>query len=200
MSAFIPNRREPEVTKRALEKVSEDKEREAELGFDGTWVAHPDLVPLARAEFDKVLGGKPHQKERSDEIETHLFERLLPEKVPGTITLAGLRMNVNVCLQYLVSWLRGQGAAAIHNLMEDAATAEISRSQLWQWVHHRAKTDQGVEINGELYVQIANEETRSLGAVLPEDELATARRLLDDFVLSFTFPEFLTLKAYQLLQ
>jgi malate synthase len=84
--------------------------------------------------------------------------------------------------------------------MEDAATAEISRSQLWQWVHHRAKTDQGVEINGELYVQIANEETRSLGAVLPEDELATARRLLDDFVLSFTFPEFLTLKAYQLLQ
>ena len=134
MAAFIPNRRDPAVTEVALAKVRDDKERESGDGFDGTWVAHPDLVPVAIEVFDRVLGDRPNQKERLREEVSVGAAELLDLRVPGgAVTEAGIRANVRVALAYLDSWLRGVGAAAIDNLMEDAATAEISRSQLWHW-------------------------------------------------------------------
>ena len=143
MSAFIPNRREPEVTANALAKVREDKDRESGDGFDGTWVAHPDLVPVAMAEFDRVLGDRPNQKSAPGDP-TVPADALLDIAVPGGhATEAGARQDVSVTLRYLDAWLRGNGAAAIDNLMEDAATAEISRSQLWQWRRHGTLLDDG---------------------------------------------------------
>ena len=134
MAAFIPNRRDPAVTEVALAKVRDDKERESRDGFDGTWVAHPDLVPVAMEVFDAVLGDRPNQKDRLREDVSVSAAQLLDLAVPGgAVTEAGVRANVRVALAYLDSWLRGVGAAAIDNLMEDAATAEISRSQLWHW-------------------------------------------------------------------
>ena len=134
MAAFIPNRRDPAVTEVALARVREDKERGVGDGFDGTWVAHPDLVPVAAEVFDRVLGDRPNQKERLREEVSVTAAQLLDLRVPGgAVTEAGVRANVRVALAYLDAWLRGDGAAAIDNLMEDAATAEISRSQLWQW-------------------------------------------------------------------
>ncbi|MDO9590179.1 MAG: malate synthase A, partial [Microcella sp.] len=136
MSAFIPNRRSPEVTERALERVAADKRREARDGFDGSWVAHPDLIPTARAEFDAVLADRPNQLERTrDEVNVTASDLLDIRSAGGEVTLAGVRANVSITVRYLESWLRGIGAAAIDDLMEDAATAEISRSQLWQWMH-----------------------------------------------------------------
>src|SRR5438046_8437779 len=136
MAAFIPNRRDPAVTETALAKVRDDKKREATDGFDGTWVAHPDLVETAMSEFDRALGKRPNQLDRQRPEVNITAEQLLDVRIPGgTITDAGLRTNVSVGVQYIASWLRGTGAAAINNLMEDAATAEISRSQVWQWIH-----------------------------------------------------------------
>ena len=144
MAAYIPSRRDPEANELALAKVAEDKEREANAGFDGTWVAHPDLVETAMAEFDRVLGDRPNQVDRQRDDVGVSAEELLDVRVPGgEITEAGLRTNVNVGLRYLASWLSGVGAAAIDNLMEDAATAEISRSQIWQWVEHGAELATG---------------------------------------------------------
>ncbi len=138
MAAFIPNRSKPEVTANALAKVAEDKKREAGDGFDGTWVAHPDLVPTALAEFDTVLGEKPNQLDRQRPDVAVGPARLLTVEHPRDgITMAGLSTNISVGLRYLVSWLSGTGAAAIDDLMEDAATAEISRAQVWQWAHHQ---------------------------------------------------------------
>ena len=137
MAAFVPSRKDKEVNEMALKKVREDKVRESSDGFDGTWVAHPDLVPVAMEVFDQALGDKPHQKHREREDVKVTAQQLLDFHIPGgTITEAGFRQNINVALQYLEAWLRGIGAVAIYNLMEDAATAEISRAQLWQWVHH----------------------------------------------------------------
>ncbi len=137
MAAFIPSRRDPEVNAVALAKVREDKEREAGQGFDGTWVAHPDLVPVAREAFDAVLGARPNQIERQrDDVEVTAADLLDVAATPGSVTEEGLRNNVSVGIQYLAAWLRGSGAVAIFNLMEDAATAEISRSQVWQWLRH----------------------------------------------------------------
>src|SRR6266700_2933655 len=155
MAAFIPTRKDPKVNELALAKVREDKVREANDGFDGTWVAHPDLVPVAMAEFDRVLGARKNQLERTRD-EVHVTDaQLRAVGVPGgTITDAGVRSNVSVGIQYLESWLRGVGAAAIYNLMEDAATAEISRSQVWQWVHHSAKTVEGAAITKDLIRKI----------------------------------------------
>ena len=133
MAAFIPNRRDPEVTERALAKVRDDKERESRDGFDGTWVAHPDLVPLATEIFDSVLGERPNQKERVPEARAAAADLTRFAVEGGEVTDAGMRANVRVALAYIDSWLRGTGAAAIDNLMEDAATAEIARSQLWLW-------------------------------------------------------------------
>jgi len=143
MSAFIPNRRDPEVTARVLAAVTADKRREAGDGFDGTWVAHPDLVSTARAEFDAVLGERPNQIDRLRPKVSVTAADLLDLRIDGTVTDAGVAANVSIAVRYIESWLRGVGAAAIDNLMEDAATAEISRSQLWQWIHQRVRTAEG---------------------------------------------------------
>ena len=196
MSAFIPNRREPEVTANALAKVREDKEREVGDGFDGTWVAHPDLVPVAAEVFDRVLGERPHQKERLREDVSVTAGQLLDVAVPGgRITEGGLRADVNVGLQYLDNWLRGNGAAAIANLMEDVATAEISRSQLWQWRTRAARLDDGRRVDTALYVTLRDEELARLGGA-DSGRLGTAAQLMDQLVLSDDFVEFLTYVAY----
>ena len=143
MSAFIPNRREPEVTANALARVREDKEREAGDGFDGTWVAHPDLVPVAREVFDRAFGDRPNQKSAPGDPSVRAAALLDVTAAGGRVTEAGVRQNVSVAIRYLAAWLDGNGAAAIDNLMEDAATAEISRSQLWQWRRHAVASTTG---------------------------------------------------------
>ena len=199
MAAFIPNRRDPEVTENALAKVREDKERESRDGCDGTWVAHPDLVPLVTEIFDEVLGDRPHQKDKLREDVQVSSDQILDVRVPdGTITEAGLRLNVSVALQYLNAWLNGNGAAAINNLMEDAATAEISRSQLWQWIRHGAKLDDGRPVTRDLYVQIRREELDKLGGSSAQ-RYEEAAEVLDKLVLNDEFIEFLTFLAYELL-
>jgi malate synthase len=192
MSALIPSRRDPVANEIALSKVGEDKRREAGDGFDGTWIAHPDLVEVARAEFAAVLGDRPHQKERLRE-DVHVTEQqLLDVSIPGsTISHAGVRLNVDVGLRYLQSWLAGQGAAAIHGLMEDAATAEISRAQLWQWRDHEVSLSDGGVMDDALYRSLRDEIVPELG-----EGGFQAAQLLDDLVLSQTFEEFLTLRSY----
>jgi malate synthase len=195
MAAFIPSRRDPAVNEVALTRVREDKEREAGDGFDGTWVAHPDLVPVAMAVFDRVLGDKPNQKDRLREDVSVSAEEILAVGVPGgTTTEEGLRGNVSVALQYVDSWLRGTGAAAINNLMEDAATAEISRAQLWQWRRHGATTADGLPITAERYSQVRDEELAKLGGP-GQGRLGEAAEILDTLVLSDEFVPFLTLPA-----
>ena len=197
MSAFIPNRREPEVTENALAQVREDKEREAGDGSDGTWVAHPDLVPVAGAVFDAVLGDRANQKERLREDVNVRPDQLLDTHVNGgRVTEAGVTTNVRVALQYLASWLAGNGAAAIGNLMEDAATAEISRSQLWQWRIHGVTLDDGRPMTADLYAAVRSAELDRLRSAAPGFRWTDAATLLDDLVLGDTFAEFLTLAAY----
>lgn len=194
MAAFIPNRREPEVTANALAKVRDDKERESGDGFDGTWVAHPDLVPVAMEVFDRVLGDQPHQKDRLREEVRIQAADLLDIRVPnGTITEQGVRLNINVALQYLSAWLDGNGAVAIHNLMEDTATAEISRSQLWQWLQHNARLADERPLTRDLYIQLRDEEIAKLDTT---PSLTQAAELLDQLILNDQFIEFLTLIAY----
>jgi malate synthase len=199
MSAFIPNRREPEVTEKALDQVRIDKERESGDGSDGTWVAHPDLVPLVREIFDGVLGERPNQKDRIPEAIVTADELLHVEVAGGRVTEAGVRTNVSVALQYLAAWLAGNGAAAINNLMEDAATAEISRSQLWQWRVHGTPLEDGKPMSAETYTAIRDDELGRLQAAMPDFRWTDAAALLDDLVLPGDFAEFLTLKAYPLL-
>jgi malate synthase len=200
MSAFIPNRREAEVTERALDKVREDKEREAGDGSDGTWVAHPDLVPVAGEVFDRVLGDRPNQKDKQRPDVTVSGGDLLDVTVPdGRITERGVRANVSVGLAYLASWLAGNGAAALNNLMEDAATAEISRSQLWQWRIHGSTLDDGRPMSSELYTSVRDEELARMRSVSSDLPWTDAAALLDELVLADDFAEFLTLSAYSLL-
>ncbi len=199
MSAFIPNRREPEITANALVRVREDKEREAGDGFDGTWVAHPDLVPVAGVVFDGVLGERPNQKDRlREDVEVGPSELLDMAIAGGVVTEAGVRQNISVGLRYLDAWLRGNGAAAIDNLMEDAATAEISRSQLWQWRHHGTWLTDGRTVTAALYGAIRDEELARHGG-RDAGRLGDAADLLDRLVLSDDYAEFLTLDAYRLL-
>jgi malate synthase len=194
MSAFIPNRRRPDVTEAALAKVREDKERESGDGFDGTWVAHPDLVPLVTEVFDGVLGDRPNQKEAPGIADIEASS-LLDVAVPGgRVTEAGIRTNVSVAIRYLDAWLQGTGAAAIDDLMEDAATAEISRSQLWQWRRHGVALADGRTVDEGLYRQVRDETLAQLGR--DPGRLADAVALLDRLVLSDRFEEFLTLRAY----
>ena len=200
MAAFIPNRRDPAVTEVAMARVRDDKERESRDGFDGTWVAHPDLVPLATEIFDGVLGTAPNQKGRLREEVSVTTDQLLDLSVPGgAVTAAGVRANVRVALAYLDSWLRGVGAAAIDNLMEDAATAEISRSQLWLWRTRGIELADGRRFDRALYATIRDEELTRLGGA-GEGRLAEAADLLDRLVLDDEFAEFLTLRAYALLE
>jgi malate synthase len=196
MAPFIPTRKNPEINEKALAQTRSDKEREVKDGFDGTWVAHPDLVSTAKEVFDRKLG-KPHQKEKLRE-EVHVEARELQDtRVPGgTITEGGVRNNISVAIQYLASWLGGNGAAAIYNLMEDAATAEISRAQLWQWVQNGAKLADGRPIDAKLYGKLRDEELGKLEGVPQVDQ---ARKILDDLVLG-EFVDFLTLPAYELLE
>jgi malate synthase len=192
MAAFIPNRRDLEVTERALEKVREDKERESRDGFDGTWVAHPDLVPVATEIFDSVLGDSRNQKDRVPDAAVAATDLASFAVDGGEVTDGGIRANVRIALAYLDSWLRGTGAAAIDNLMEDAATAEIARSQLWLW------RTRGL-LSVERYAAIRDEELERLGGV-GEGRLKDAWEILDHLVLDDEFAEFLTLRAYAVLE
>ncbi len=199
MSAFIPNRREPEVTEMALGKVREDKLRESGDGCDGTWVAHPDLVPIVMEIFDEVLGERPHQKERQRDEVNIAAEQLTMLAVPnGTISEKGVRLNIDVALQYLNAWLNGNGAAALYNLMEDTATAEISRAQLWQWIYNQAQLDTGETISRTLYERLRDEELAKLGGPNTQ-RYGEAVMLLDKLVLADTFIDFLTYEAYEYL-
>jgi malate synthase len=197
MAAFIPSRRDAEVNDRALSKVTEDKEREARDGFDGTWVAHPDLVPVAKVIFDRHLGDRPHQKERlRSEVDVSADELLDFRIEGGQVTENGVRQNVEIALRYLDAWLQGTGAAAIDNLMEDTATAEISRAQLWQWVWNEVPLADGAgghRVTQDLYRQIRDEELSKLGS---GGRLKDAAAILDELVLSRDFLPFLTLIAY----
>ena len=189
MAAFVPSRRDAKVNAVALARVREDKRREAGDGFDGTWVAHPDLVPVALEEFDEVLGMRPNQVERLREEVDVAAADLLDVRIPeGEITVEGVRMNVSVGLRYLESWLRGTGAVAIYNLMEDAATAEISRSQIWQWLRHG-------HVERDQVVAFEDAELAEAG----EGRWAEARALFDEVALSEELEEFLTLPAYKLI-
>ncbi|MGH2382921.1 MAG: malate synthase A [Candidatus Limnocylindria bacterium] len=198
MSAFIPSRKDPDANERALTAVRADKERESSDGFDGTWVAHPDLVPVAREIFDAVLGDRPNQKDRL-RAEVRVSPRdLIEVQVPdGRVTEAGVRANISIGLSYLASWLAGNGAAAINNLMEDAATAEISRSQLWQWRTHAVPLDDGSPMTAERYSAIRDVELARLQSSLPDFPWTDAAALLDGLVLSDDFADFLTVDAYR---
>jgi malate synthase len=201
MAAFIPSRRDADVNATALARVREDKERESGDGFDGTWVAHPDLVPVAREIFDRVLAGKPHQKDRLRDDVRISPEQLVDVTVSGgQISTAGVRTNVDVAIQYLDAWLRGTGAVAIHNLMEDAATAEISRSQLWQWLTHRVAVNGSGTMSANVYRQIRELVVAELRQTAPaESRLDDAAALLDDLVLG-EWQDFLTVPGYRLLR
>ncbi|MGV8885717.1 MAG: malate synthase A [Microbacteriaceae bacterium] len=195
MSAFIPNRRNPDVTARALEQVTADKRREATDGFDGTWVAHPDLVATAQAEFDAVLGERPNQVDRlRDDVHVTAAD-LLDLSFEGSVTDEGVRANVSIALRYLESWLRGVGAAAIDNLMEDAATAEISRSQLWQWIHQGVRTTSGTAVTHDLVVSLVAETLRELPHE-PGNRFDDAAAVFRAVTLEEDFPTFLTITAY----
>ena len=197
MAAFIPSRRDADVNERALAAVRADKERESGDGFDGTWVAHPDLVPIARDVFDEVLGERPHQKGRQRTGVGADAAALLDVSVPGgAVTEAGVRANISVGLAYLASWLAGNGAAAINNLMEDAATAEISRSQLWQWRTQESPINDGQPMTAERYRSWRGEELTALRQATPGAPWDAAAELLDELVLSDEYATFLTLVAY----
>ncbi|UOQ61128.1 malate synthase A [Leucobacter rhizosphaerae] len=195
MSAFIPNRRDPEVTARAEEKVRADKQREATDGFDGTWVAHPDLIPVAQAEFDAVLGANPNQVSRQRDDVHVTAAQLLNVHIGREITDAGVRDNVSIGLRYIEAWLRGLGAVAIDNLMEDAATAEISRSQIWQWIHQDQSTAEGTRITRDWVAEVLRETLDSFER-FDGDRYDDAAELFTDVALGDDFPTFLTVPAY----
>jgi malate synthase len=203
MAAFIPSRRDPEINERAFAKVREDKTREATAGFDGSWVAHPDLVPVCAEIFGETLGDRPNQLDvLRDDVHVTADDLLAVDQTPGERTEQGLRGNIRIGIQYLQAWLSGNGAAGIDNLMEDAATAEISRSQVWQWMFNQATLDTGEVVTHELVERIVEEEYAALReAVGPEafdaGHWAEARRLFVESALSEEFPDFLTLPAYQ---
>jgi malate synthase len=198
MAALIPSRRDPEANERAIAAVAEDKRREASDGFDGTWVAHPDVVATAKREFDAVLGGRANQIERQrPEVQVAAEQLLDVGSTPGEITEEGLRGNVSVGFQYISFWLGGRGAAGINNLMEDAATAEISRSQIWQWIRHGRFTREHVS-------EVLDAEMAAIRAAVGEDVWSKGRpedtrRVFEAVALDDEFPDFLTLVAYELI-
>jgi malate synthase len=198
MAAFIPSRKDPEVNARALAKVREDKEREAGAGFDGSWVAHPDLVPVCREVFDRVLGDKPNQLTRQrDDVQVSAQQLLDVSSTPGEATEEGLRNNVTVAVTYLGAWLQGSGAVAVYNLMEDAATAEIARSQVWQWLHN------GV-FDRALVERVVDEEVAHIRDTVGDEAFAKgryddARALFVEVALADDYVDFLTLPAYALM-
>jgi malate synthase len=202
MAAFIPSRRDAEVNDQAMAKVRDDKTRESGDGFDGSWVAHPDLVPLCQEVFDGVLGTKPNQLDRQrDDVHVTAGDLLAVSKTPGVITEAGLRNNISVALQYLASWLGGSGAVGIFNLMEDAATAEISRSQIWQWIHNDVPLDDGRLVTQDLTERLIDEELSKIRAATGEgfdaERYGQAVALFTEVALADNFADFLTIPAYE---
>ena len=203
MAAFIPSRRDAEINERAFAKVREDKTREVTAGFDGSWVAHPDLVPVCAEIFDETLGERSNQLDvLRDDVHVTAADLLAVDQTPGDLTEQGLRGNIRIGIQYLQAWLSGNGAAGINNLMEDAATAEISRSQVWQWMFNDATLDTGETVTHELVERIVEEEYAGLRDALGAEafdagDWAEARRLFVESALSEEFPDFLTLPAYQ---
>jgi malate synthase len=205
MAAVIPSRTDEEANRKAFEAVREDKQREANDGFDGTWVAHPDSVPVATEAFDEVLGSNANQVgKRRDDVEPSADALLDVASTPGERTEEGLRSNVNVGIQYISSWLRGNGAAGIYGLMEDAATAEIARSQVWQWIHHEATLDDGRTVTPDLVRELATSELERIRGEIGDDEWfenqgrpKLSRGLFERVALSDDFVEFLTLPAYE---
>ncbi|MFC7912164.1 malate synthase A [Streptomyces nigra] len=206
MAAFIPSRRDAEVNKVAFEKVRADKDREAADGFDGSWVAHPDLVPIAMESFDKVLGDKPHQKDRlREDVHVEAADLIAIDSLDARPTYAGLVNAVQVGIRYIEAWLRGMGAVAIFNLMEDAATAEISRSQIWQWINAGVEFENGEKATPELARRIAAEELQNIEAELGAEAFAAghwqqAHDLLLEVSLDADYADFLTLPAYERLR
>jgi malate synthase len=195
-AAYVPSRRDPAINAEALLKTRADKLREANDGFDGSWVAHPDLVPVCREVFDSILGEKPNQLDRLREDVNPDDQALINvAATEGTITEQGIRNNIEVGIRYLESWLRGNGAVTIHSLMEDAATAEISRSQLWQWIYSRAITDQGEMVSRHWVEELLDEEFARLER-FDGDRFEDARDIFEEVTLSQDFPSFLTLPAY----
>ncbi|HTK63964.1 MAG TPA: malate synthase A [Pseudonocardia sp.] len=208
MAAFIPSRRDPEANERALAKVHEDKRREATAGYDGSWVAHPDLVEACREEFSAVLGEHPNQLDHlRDDVAVTAADLLDIASTPAKPTTAGLRSNVSVGLRYIESWLRGNGAAGIDNLMEDVATAEISRSQIWQWVHNGVRLEDDVPVTDELVRSVIDEELSAIEAAAGSEAFGAgrwsqARAVFEQVALEGDggeFIEFLTLPAYELI-
>jgi malate synthase len=194
MAAFIPSS-DPAINETAFAKVSADKAREANDGFDGSWVAHPGMVEICRQEFTKVLGNRPNQKDKlREDVNVSASDLLNIKATPGGVTEAGLRNNISVAIQYLEKWLKGTGAVAIFNLMEDAATAEISRSQIWQWIHNRITIEDGTLITPELVTTLANEEVEKLGGE-PSNYLI-ARDTFISVAVNDEYLDFLTLPAY----
>ena len=203
MAAQIPIKNDPQANEEALAKVRADKHREATDGHDGTWVAHPGLVAIAMAEFDAAMPTPNQLARQRDDVHVTAADLL---KVPeGTITEAGLRNNISVGLQYLESWLRGSGCVPINNLMEDAATVEIARAQVWQWIHHpQGQLDDGRKVTSVLFRTLAVEELEKIKAALGEAEFdkrkfSQAAQILDQIITDNNFVEFLTLPAYQYL-
>jgi len=193
MAAFIPNRRDAAINDMAMAKVRADKEREVGDGFDGSWVAHPDLVPLCDEVFTAVLGDRPDQRDRlRDDVRANAVQILNAHATPGAMTEEGLRNNISVAVQYLASWLRGNGAVAINNMMEDAATAEICRTQVWQWMHNDVKLNNGRPVTRRVVSWLLNEELRTLGP-----DYAAGRDLFEEVTLTDEYVDFLTLPAYQ---
>lgn len=199
MSAFIPSKDE-QLNRIAFEQVQADKQREASLGYDGTWVAHPQLVPIARSVFDEQLGSNPHQKHHLPDGQIS-SSALITVTNHGPITEAGVRTNIRVGLQYLAFWMAGQGAVAINHLMEDAATAEISRAQLWQWLRHQVQLEDGRTLSRARYDELLNQELQQLQTELVSHP-ATLQRLPEAFRIfrkvtqQADFAEFITLEAY----
>ncbi|MFD5449028.1 malate synthase A [Streptomyces sp. NPDC003470] len=206
MAAFIPSRRDPEVNKVAFEKVRADKDREAGDGFDGSWVAHPDLVPIAMESFDKVLGDRPNQKDRlREDVDVKAADLIAIDSLEARPTYAGLVNAVQVGIRYIEAWLRGLGAVAIFNLMEDAATAEISRSQIWQWINAEVVLDNGEQVTAELARRVAAEELAGIRAEIGDEAFTAgnwqqAHDLLLTVALDEDYADFLTLPAYEQLK
>ena len=204
MAALIPSRRDEEANEKALAGVRADKEREVKQGYDGTWVAHPDLVPVARKVFEKGLGGRPNQLERRPEVEASAADLLDLASTPGEITEHGLRTDVSVGFQYVSFWLGGRGAVAINSLMEDAATAELSRAQIWQWVRHGATLEDGRTVTVDLVREVLDQETAQIREQVGEDTWNAGRpretrEIFERVALSEELIEFLTLIAYEYL-
>lgn len=206
MAAFIPSRRDAEVNKVAFEKVKADKDREAHDGFDGSWVAHPDLVPIAMASFDAALGEKPNQKERlREDVSVAPGDLIAIDTLHAKPTYDGLRNAVAVGIRYIEAWLRGMGAVAIFNLMEDAATAEISRSQIWQWINADVVFENGEHATAELTRKVAAEELTAIRTEIGDEAFAAgewqqAHDLLLQVSLDQDYADFLTLPAYERLR